>query len=157
MSTEVEKLQWRRNKVLELSSEGRSQPQIASILKVSLGTVNSDLQHLKRLAKANISKYVNETLPLEYETCLIGLNAILAKRWNNANNPHSNERDRLQAISVSMQAYSMKIDLLTNATVVDRAVKFVDNHRNKGLIRQNCEVIKDDATEPVKVLTNSAF
>ena len=106
MSTEVERLQWRRNKILELSSEGRSQPQIASTLKVSLGTVNRDLQHLKRLAKANISRYINETLPLEFETCLIGLNAILGKTWDIANNPHSNEKDRLQAISVSMEAYS---------------------------------------------------
>lgn len=80
--------------------------------------------------KANISKYINETSPLEYEACLIGLNAILAKRWDIANNPHSNERDKLQAISVSMQAYSMKIDLFTNATVVERAVYFVDKHRS---------------------------
>ena len=139
MSTEVERLQWRRNKVLELSSEGHSQPQIASILQVSLGTVNRDLQHLKRLAKANISKYINETLPLEYETCLIGLNAILTRTWDIANNPHSNERDRLRAISVTMQAYSMKIDLLSNATVVERAVRFVD--RNRGLMPQNNQVL----------------
>jgi hypothetical protein len=131
LSTEVERLQWRRNKVLELSSQGRNQHQIASILQVGLGTVNRDIQHLKRLAKANISKYINETLPLKYETCLIGLNAILASTWNIANNPHSNERNRLQAISVSMQAYSMKIDLLTNATVVERAVQFVDRYRDK--------------------------
>jgi hypothetical protein len=151
LSTEVERLQWRRNKVLQLSSEGRSQPQIASILQVSLGTVNRDLQHLKRLAKANISKYINETLPLEYETCLIGLNAILAKTWDIANNPHSNERDRLQAISVSMEAYRMKIDLLTNATVVERAVHFVD--RNRGLIFENNELAtdnKDDTSEPIQ-------
>ena len=151
MSTEVERLRWRRNKVLELSSEGRSQPQIASILKVSLGTVNRDLQHLKRLAKASISRYIDETLPLEFETCLIGLNAILGKTWDIANNPHSNEKDRLQAISVSMEAYRMKMDLLTNATVVERAIQFVD--RNSGLIRENNELDtdnKDDASEPIQ-------
>ncbi|MGA6991058.1 MAG: hypothetical protein WBX81_11615 [Nitrososphaeraceae archaeon] len=151
MSTEVERLQWRRNKVLQLSSEGRSQPQIASILQVSLGTVNRDLQHLKRLAKADISRYINETLPLEYEACLIGLKAILAKTWDIANNPHSNEKDKLQAISVSMQAYSMKIDLLTNATVVERAVQFVD--RNGGLIRENSKSTtdnKDDTSESIQ-------
>ena len=82
---------------------------------------------------------------MEYETCLIGLNAILAKTWDIANNPHSNERDRLQAITVSMQAYSMKIDLLTNATVVERAVQFVD--RNGSLIPQNSEVLTDDTAE----------
>jgi DNA-binding NarL/FixJ family response regulator len=39
-----ETLQWRRSKVLKLSSEGRSQSQIAKILQVSLDTVNEDLQ-----------------------------------------------------------------------------------------------------------------
>lgn len=135
--------------MLELSSEGRSQPQIASILHVGLATVNRDLQHLKRLAKVNISKYVNETLPLEYETCLIGLNAILAKTWDIANNPDSSERDKLQAISVGMEAYRMKIDLLTNATVVERAVHFVD--RNRGLIHENDKVAVDnDSAEPIE-------
>jgi 2,3-bisphosphoglycerate-independent phosphoglycerate mutase len=58
-------------------------------------------------------------------------------------------RDRLQAISVGMQAYSMKIDLLTNATVVERAVQFVD--RNKGFMRQNQEVrIEVDTTESIQ-------
>ena len=106
---------------------------------------------MKRLAKADISRYINETLPLEYEVCLIGLNAILAKTWDIANNPHSNEKDKLQAISVSMQAYSMKIDLLTNATVVERAVQFVD--RNGGLIRENSKSTtdnKDDTSESIQ-------
>ena len=98
-------------------------------MQIGLATVNRDIQYLKRLANANISKYINETLPLEYETCLIGLNAILSKTWDITNNPHTQERDRLQAISISMQAYEMKLDLLTNATVVERAVNFVDRHR----------------------------
>lgn len=71
LSSDSERLKWRRNKVLELSSEGRSQPQIASILQVGLGTVNRDIQYLKKLAQANISKYINETLPLEYEKCMV--------------------------------------------------------------------------------------
>ena len=45
-----------------------------------------------------------------------------------------------------MQAYSMKIDLLSDATVVDRAAKFVD--RNNGLVPQDDEVmIGNDAAE----------
>lgn len=127
---ERSRLQWRRNKVLELSSEGRSQLQIAAILQVGLATVNRDLQHLKRLAKANISKYINETLPLEYQKCTVGLDAILVKTWDIANNnTASSERDKLQALSIGMEAYRMKLDLLTNATVVERAVHFVQIHR----------------------------
>ena len=51
------KAEWRRDKVLELSSQGRSQPQIARILQVGLGPVNRDLQYLRQEAKENIKKY----------------------------------------------------------------------------------------------------
>ena len=42
----MERLQWRRNKVLELSSQGGSQPEIATILQVGLGTISRDIQYL---------------------------------------------------------------------------------------------------------------
>jgi DNA-binding NarL/FixJ family response regulator len=44
-------LDWRRRKVLELNSQGYSQPEIARILQVSLGTVNRDLSILRQQAK----------------------------------------------------------------------------------------------------------
>jgi hypothetical protein len=68
LNSEVERLQWRRNKVLELSSEGHSQHQIASILQIALGTVNRDVQILRQQAKKNIAKYIDETLPQD-ECC----------------------------------------------------------------------------------------
>lgn len=66
---------------------------------------------------------------------MIGLDAILVKTWNISNSENTtSERDRLQALSIGMEAYRMKIDLLTNATVVEKAVNFTD--RNRGLIPQ---------------------
>lgn len=40
------------------------------------------------------------------------------------------DKHRLQAISVGMQAYAVKIDLLTNATVVQKAIDFVEKNRD---------------------------
>jgi hypothetical protein len=117
-------------------------------MQVSLATINSDLQYLRHEAKENISRYIDEKLPLEYQKCLVGLEAILSKTWDIANNADSAERDRLQAISVGMQAYNMKIDLLTNATVVEKAVNFVDRHR--GLMPQSKELVIDDTAEPIE-------
>jgi hypothetical protein len=37
------------------------------------------------------------------------------------NNAESDSRKVLQATSVKMQAYAMKIDLLSNATVIEKA------------------------------------
>lgn len=151
MKSEVEQLQWRRHKILELSSQGHSERDIAATLQVALGTVNRDLRILKNLAKANISKYINETLPLEYQKCMIGLDAILVKTWAVANNTTNMERDKLQALSIAMQAYEMKLELLSSATVVERAVNFVNKHRDKvgGLMPQSTELVIHGPTEPI--------
>ena len=138
LSTEKERLEWRRNKVLELSSEGRSQPQIANTLRVGLGTVNRDLQYLRQQAKENIRYYLDEKLPFEYQKSLVVLDALSCKMWEIVNNAESQERDRLSAASIVIQAVEKKIDLLSAGTVVERAVQFVD--RNRGLMPQNDKV-----------------
>jgi hypothetical protein len=122
--------EWRRNKVLELSSQGRSQPEIVRILQISQPTVNRDIQYRRQEAKENIRRYIDEKLPFEYQKCLVGLDAILRKTWDIANSMENLDRDRLQAISVGMQAYAMK---LTKATVIQKAIDFVE--RNRGLCR----------------------
>jgi hypothetical protein len=37
------------------------------------------------------------------------------------------KREKLQALSLAKDCYSMKLDLLTNATVVDDAIRFVSD------------------------------
>lgn len=123
-------LEWRRSKILELSSEGRNQSEIARILQVSTATINIDIQFLRKEAKENIRKYIDDRLPFEYHKCLIGLDTIICKMSDNVNNKDSGSRDALQASSIKIQAYSTKIDLLSNPTMIEKAVQFVES-RNK--------------------------
>jgi hypothetical protein len=118
-------IQWRRNKVLELSSQGQNQRDIAQILRVSVGCVNRDLSHLRNQARINIKKYIDERLPDEYDKCLVGITSILREAWNTAANT-VNEREKIQALSLAKECYTMKLELLTNATVVDDAIRFVE-------------------------------
>jgi RecG-like helicase len=110
LSTKVERLQiqieWRRNKVAELDSQGHSQPEIARILQVSIGIVNRDLSILRQQAKENIKKYIDERLPEEYEKCLVGLNAITKEAWNTAHDPEY-KKEKIQALSLAKECYSM--------------------------------------------------
>jgi hypothetical protein len=125
LSTKLERqIQWRRSKVAELDSQGHSQPEMASILQVSIGTVNRDLSYLRQQAKYNIKRYIDERLPEEYEKCLVGLTAILREAWNTSQQTED-RREKIQALSLAKECYSMKLDLLTNATVVDDAIRFV--------------------------------
>jgi hypothetical protein len=121
---EQQSIQWRRDKVQELSSQGNSQREIARILQVGTGTINRDLSFLRQQTKENIRKYIDERLPEEYEKCLVGLTAILREAWNTSQQTED-RREKIQALSLAKDCYSMKLDLLTNATVVDDAIRFV--------------------------------
>ena len=56
LSSTVNSLEWRRSKVLELSSQGHSQPEIARILQISQPTVNRDLGYLRVQAREKPAK-----------------------------------------------------------------------------------------------------
>jgi hypothetical protein len=54
------------------------------------------------------------------------LTAITKEAWNTAQNTED-KREKIQALSLAKDCYSMKLDLLTNATVVDDAIRFVSD------------------------------
>ena len=112
---EEQQVQWRRDKVQELCSKGYSQREISQTLQVGLATVNRDISYLRDQAKSNIKRYIDERLPEEYEKCLVGLNAITKEAWNTAANTED-KREKIHALSLAKECYSMKLDLLTNAT-----------------------------------------
>ena len=117
-------VEWRRAKVLELLSKGASQSEIARILQVDLSIISRDVYYLRQQAKYNIKRYIDERLLEEYEKCFVGLNAITKKAWNTAANTED-KREKIQALSLAKECYSMRLDLLTNATVVDDTIRFV--------------------------------
>lgn len=62
MSSFVEQLQWRRNKILELTTRGHSQHDIARTLQVAVGTVNRDLAILRRQSTISVGELMIEKL-----------------------------------------------------------------------------------------------
>ncbi|MFL6325695.1 MAG: hypothetical protein ACJ72C_13195, partial [Nitrososphaeraceae archaeon] len=124
LSSSMNSVEWRRNKVQELASQGYNQSEISRILQISQPTINRDITYLRQQAKHNIKRYIDERLPEEYEKCLVGLNAITREAWNTAQSTED-KREKIQALSLAKECYSMKLELLTNATVVDDAIRFV--------------------------------
>lgn len=120
----MQQIEWRRTQVLEFSSKGYSQSEISKILRVDKSIISRDIAYLREQSKQNIRRYVDEKLPEEYEKCLVGVNAILKETWNQAQNTEIT-KEKIQALSLAKDCYSMKLELLTNATVVDEALKFV--------------------------------
>ncbi|MFL6315653.1 MAG: hypothetical protein ACJ73C_02795 [Nitrososphaeraceae archaeon] len=126
MSTKMQQqIEWRRDKVMELLSKGESnQSEIASILQVDRSIICRDIAYLRQQAKTNIKRYIDEWLPEEYEKCLVGLTAITKEAWTTSQQTED-KREKIQALSLAKECYSMKLELLTNATVVDDAIRFV--------------------------------
>ncbi|MFL6435008.1 MAG: hypothetical protein ACJ71O_14895 [Nitrososphaeraceae archaeon] len=136
MSTKMQQIiEWRRAKVMELQSKGESnQSEIARILQVDKSIICRDIAYLRQQSKDNIKKYIDERLPEEYEKCMVGLNAITREAWTTAQSTED-KREKIQALSLAKDCYSMKLDLLTNATVVDDAIRFVSNSHSKANLR----------------------
>ncbi len=63
----------------------------------------------------------------EYEKCLVGLNSILKEAWT-ISQTENIKGDKIKALSLAKECYAMKLELLTNATVVDDAIRFVASH-----------------------------
>ena len=90
-------------------------------------------------------------MPAEYQYCLDALNMIIKEMWTLQ--PEDN-RELMQSRTLIKECCAMRIDLLSNATVVDRAVKFVDRHtkdlleKDRGLMPENTKVLIDDPAEP---------
>ena len=127
LSTKIQ-VEWRRRQVFELSSKGLSQVEIARKLQIHESTISRDIDYLREQSKENIRKYVEERLPEEYEKCLVGLTAIQREAWSAAEKTQDT-REKIQALSLAKDCYGMKLELLTNATVVDDAMRFASAHR----------------------------
>ena len=145
-----QQIEWRRDRVLDLSSKGYGVREISRILQISHPTIVRDCAYLREQAKANIGKYIDEQLPTEYHKCLVGITAIMKEAWQMSLDEQSDNREKLQALSLAKDCYAMKLDLLSSATVIARAVKFVDRHRDRGSMPQNGKVVIDDTGEPIE-------
>jgi hypothetical protein len=141
-------VEWRRNKVQELLVQGYSQWDIADNLRVDQSTISRDIDYLRSQSRQKIRRYIDETLPNEYEKCLVGITSILKEAWTTSQNTED-KREKIHALSLAKECYSMKLDLLTNATVVNDAMRFVSsNNNNKSVSREEDNSSSQESKEP---------
>jgi hypothetical protein len=143
LSSSVNSFEWRRSKVLELSSQGHSQPEIARILQISQPTVNRDISYLRGQAKQNLQKHIQDKLPEEYQNCMTGINQVLKICWEIVNRSRNINNDDgqivtmadnktvLQALALINDCNKYKMDLTTNGVEITDAIKFVQTNKEK--------------------------
>ena len=127
-----DQIEWRRSQVLELSSQGQTERQIATILQVGKTTVHKDLAYLSRLAKESLRTHIESKLPEEYQKCMVGINQVLNIAWSIVNKLEGvDDKTRLQALALINDCNKYKIDLTTNGVVITDAIKFVQTNKEQ--------------------------
>jgi hypothetical protein len=71
--------------------------------------------------------------------------------WNTAHNTED-KREKIQALSLAKECYLMNLDMLTNATVVDDAIRFVSqkakSKEESNILTNDSEQDKEESNEP---------
>jgi IS30 family transposase len=125
-----QQLDWRRSKVLELSSKGYSEREIAENLKVSDTTIHRDLVYLREQAQENLQKHIHETVPEEYQKCMVGMKRNLRQTLE-VRDSASDPKVKLQAAAIANDCYKFILDMTTNAGVISDALKFVERKKEQ--------------------------
>ena len=148
-------IQWRRAKVLELSSQGNTQSDIAKTLHVGEATVSRDISSLRQQAQINLKTHINDKLPEEYQNCMVGINQVLKICWEivnksrNVNNENGqtvtmiDNKTVLQALALINDCNKYKMDLTTNGVVITDAIKFVQTNKEKLILLRKGVIVKN--------------
>jgi hypothetical protein len=110
LNSKSQQTEWRRSQVLELSSKGFNQSEIARNLQIDRSITSRDVAILIEQFKQNIKRYIDERIPEEYVKCLVGISSILKEAWNTAKSQDGNGKDKLHALLLAKDCYSMKLD-----------------------------------------------
>jgi len=153
-------VEWRRSRVLELSSQGNSQPEISGTLQISLGTVNKDLSYLRQLAQENLKTHIQLKLPEEYQNCMVGINQVLKICWEIVNKSRiinnddgqtvtmTDNKTVLQALALINDCNKYKMDLTTNGVVIADAIKFVQTNKENLTMSTKEDKNGEESKEP---------
>jgi transcriptional regulator len=101
--------------VLLYHSKGYSQSEIADKLNVNQSTVSRDLRELQNNARTSLDMYVKEQIPNEFQIYISGFNQIIKNLWEiveDKQNAKIGIRDRTYVLSLLMQCYSKRIEML---------------------------------------------
>ena len=132
LSSEVrqQQIEWIRSQVLELSSEGYNQMEIAQKLQIDKSAVNRDVIFLRKQARENLQYHIHDRIPEEYQNCMIGMKQNLKQTLEIAETT-SDPRTKLQARAIANDCYKYIMDLTTNGVVINDAIKFVQTNKEK--------------------------
>jgi hypothetical protein len=135
-----ENITLRRERVLQLAAQGMTQQEICNELGnvVSRPLIALDLQYLKCRAADTIDKYTTEFIPFEWSKTLEGFNIIIREAYKLLEDKSTENKDKISLMSLLMDAYDKRMQLVTGSVVIDNAKKIMTDMQQR-LERQQQE------------------
>ena len=147
-----QQLEWRRAKVLELSSQGYIQAEIAQKLQLDRVTVHRDMQFLRQQAQETLQHHLDEVVPEEYQRCMTGMKLNL-KQALTIGKEATDPKVKLEATKIANDCYKFIMEMSTNAGIVSDALKFVNQSEKKinNMQKQTAEETEEAESETTTV------
>jgi len=137
-----ERIAWRRTAVNTFLIKGYSQADIARELQLSESTISRDVDYLEEQAAESIKTHLEKALPLTYRKCLEGMDLIIKEAYKILEKAEDN-KEKISALSLIQGAYQTKLDMTTNGSLLNDAVRFVEQNKPK--------VLDNDVEGPAEV------
>ena len=140
--------------MLELSSQGLTEREIAGRLQVHPTTVHRDIASLNKQARENLQHHIDETIPAEYQKSCNTLNQLLRMTWAIVSKTED-EKIRLNLALIN-DVNKYRTELVTNGVIVHDSLQIIQSkmeHLNgNGKVKDN-EQTKEYLSQ---VVTNSS-
>jgi hypothetical protein len=147
LSIKTDQIAWRRSKVVEFRARGMTHEEIAHELQVSRQSITADIAYLREQAKETIKEYATDYLPAQYQVCLVALDSTIKRAFDIFKEAVDN-REKLQALDLFKDTHLVKLELLSNATIIDHALEYI---RSKQQHRQQ----EQEETKKIEATTTT--
>jgi len=139
---------WLHLKILELASRGKSYRQIAEELQVSLGFISNILHEIHQQSKIEVRNWINDLMPTQLRQSLMLHDFILSQASAISENSRD-ERVRLQALSLLRETDQAKRDLLTDSSVINEAISYIEKRKMKQSASEMVAHSSDDSSSTI--------
>jgi hypothetical protein len=144
-----ENVELRRARTLELAARGMSQIDISRSLGVDPSTTSLDLQYVRCKAQEHLQVHIQDTVVLQWEKTMSGLQQVLQKVWDIAERSDNN-KEKLEAYGLINTCYKYINDMSTDSTIISKALKFVLDNSKEQLQTQEQQQDPSSAPAPVE-------
>ena len=110
-SKKQKQIDWRRDKVFELSAKGYTQTEISRILNIPKANICRDIQYLKKLSKEFVFDLAKD-LGFYYKGCIYNMDQIQQRCWNIFNDEQVSQKEKLLALKIIKETCESKFSLI---------------------------------------------